>query len=369
MKLTQKPSGIWRVDFLDPKTGARRRESTRTRDKTEANRIAAKLIAGDDPFAKPEAFPKPSPVATPVKLTVETATMNDLFNHCRATIWSPTRLKSQATLRSNLKVLTSLVGKTRVRDMTQQELVALANSLWGLGYKAATVKRKMDCVGRAITEAQDWMIDGRPVLTGRPRFPKVEQKDKNQRRNLTEAEEEALFQMIDRRIDLQPMVDWQRYRMLVRFLLDTGMRLGEALAAEPRWFHAESGVWMAHIPASVTKSQKARIIPLTKAVIAMLPVLETSAVGGKLFPYKAATVWQRFNSLRLDVAEHTKQNIDDVVVHSLRHTCLTRLARKHPMHMVSKWAGHSSVTITESFYVHLTGNDLVGMADALQAPD
>lgn len=366
MKLTQKPSGIWRVDYIDPKTGARRRESCRTKNKAEANQIAAKLVAGDNPFAKPEAFPVPekAPVA---KLTVETVTMRDLFHHCQKTVWNPERLRSQATLRSNLKVLEPLVGKVLVRDMTKNKLKELSETLFGMGYKAATVKRKMDCVGRAMTTATEWDIDGKPVLVGRPKFPEIKtQADKNQRRNLTEAEEAAMFAAIDKRIEAQPMVDWRRFRMLMQFLLDTGMRLGEALALERKWFSNETGTWFVHIPAHVTKSQKARPVPCTKAVVAMIPALEQQAVGGKLFPYRPATVWQRFNSIRLDVKAAGKEDIDDVVVHSLRHTCLTRLARKHELHRVAQWAGHSSVKITESFYVHLTGTDLEDMVASLE---
>lgn len=43
-RLSQKPSGIWRVDFTDPITGKRHRVSCGTRDRGRANLAARKII-------------------------------------------------------------------------------------------------------------------------------------------------------------------------------------------------------------------------------------------------------------------------------------------------------------------------------------
>lgn len=43
-RLSQKPSGIWRVDFTDPVTGKRHRVSCGTRDRGRANLAARKII-------------------------------------------------------------------------------------------------------------------------------------------------------------------------------------------------------------------------------------------------------------------------------------------------------------------------------------
>lgn len=366
MKLVQKPSGIWRVDFIDPVTSARRRVSTGTRDRRTASQFAARLIAG---ATRPGALETETPSTVEVvtsarRLTAATATMDDLFRHCQLTVWNPKKLRSQATLRSNLKVLKPLIGHETVRSVDASRLVELANTLDRMGYAAATVKRKMDCVGKALSVATDWKIDGELVLLARPKAPKIAQQ-KNQRRNLTDAEEAALFAMLDRRVKLQPTLDWPRFRMLFRFLLDTGMRLGETLKAQVDWFRQDGGTWAIYIPGHATKSGKPRTIPLTEAVVSMLPALRLAAVEGRVFPFREATVWKRFDSLRLDVKENTRENIDDVVIHSLRHTCLTRLARKFPIQLVAQWAGHANVQITISYYSHLTTSDLEVMVGVL----
>ncbi|MFM8733053.1 MAG: tyrosine-type recombinase/integrase, partial [Phycisphaerales bacterium] len=46
-------------------------------------------------------------------------------------------------------------------------------------------------------------------------------------------------------------------------------------------------------------------------------------------------------------------------LHTLRHTCATRLIRKGATALqVQRWLGHSSVAFTTSTYVHLDAGDL-----------
>lgn len=362
MNLVQLPSGMWRVDFVDA-TGERRRLSCRTRDKRKAQLVAAQLMAGNNPWAGEAEAPEQK---APARLTATNATMNDLFDHCLTTVWA--NVRSQATLASNLKVLRPLIGDDVVRSITTARLATLRDDLQRKGYAPATIKRKLDNVGKALTAATEWEIGGLVVLPARPRMPEVKQpKDGvNRRRILSHEEEEALFAAIDRRIEAQPMVDWRRYRLLIRFLLDTGVRLGEAVQARIVWIVHDGEGWVLVIPARVTKGQRERGIPLTQAVVDMLPILNAMAGKGPLFPYSQATVWQRFNSLREDVKQQSGHNIDDVVVHSLRHTCLTRLAQIHPIQLVSLWAGHSNVKITMDYYLHHNTSDLRRMVGTLE---
>ena len=40
--------------------------------------------------------------------------------------------------------------------------------------------------------------------------------------------------------------------------------------------------------------------------------------------------------------------------HDLRHTCISQwLEDGHPMHEVSRWAGHSSLNFTDRVYTHV----------------
>ena len=61
-----------------------------------------------------------------------------------------------------------------------------------------------------------------------------------------------------------------------------------------------------------------------------------------------------------------KNGIRKVSPHSLRHTCITTLLRNQiPPQVVSKWAGHSSTSITLNTYTHLLPEDKTMCANAL----
>ncbi len=97
--------------------------------------------------------------------------------------------------------------------------------------------------------------------------------------------------------------------------------------------------------------------------------LKTTAVGGRLFPMTRATAWYLWNTIRSEVSATGKANIDDVVLHTARHTCLTRLIRSGMrLHHVSKWAGHADVVITEKRYVKVDAGDLLDAYDSVIQP-
>ena len=63
-------------------------------------------------------------------------------------------------------------------------------------------------------------------------------------------------------------------------------------------------------------------------------------------------------------------NLDDVVQHSMRHTCLIwRFRSGMYRNIVSKWAGYANVLITEQRYVHTEAGDLLDSLASLTPPD
>ena len=78
-------------------------------------------------------------------------------------------------------------------------------------------------------------------------------------------------------------------------------------------------------------------------------------------------LFRSWENIRQDVKE-AGLNIDDVTLHTLRHTCLTRLAQGGMgLLQLQQWAGHSDPKITADRYVHLRPNDLVGGLDILES--
>ena len=107
-----------------------------------------------------------------------------------------------------------------------------------------------------------------------------------------------------------------------------------------------------------TKSDRPRQLPLTQTLWAALDPLRAQAGSGRVFPSRAAAVWYWWQTIPDDLRPEGV-NLDDAVLHTLRHTCLTRLAKRLPIHKVSLWAGHSDIKVTVEHYAHLSGEDLL----------
>ena len=67
--------------------------------------------------------------------------------------------------------------------------------------------------------------------------------------------------------------------------------------------------------------------------------------------------WRNFGTVceRAGVARYSKP------LHALRKSCLTDWANHFPIHTVKEWAGHTSISTTEQFYLK------VGQTDYQQA--
>ncbi|MCG9916907.1 MAG: site-specific integrase [Phenylobacterium sp.] len=358
MNLRQKPSGIWVVDFEGP-DGNRRRVSTGLRDKREAAKRAREIVLGIDTPPPPSTAPRPGSEAA------QGLTMASLFDLCCKGDgpWSVRAAKSQRTVKSNVKILTEMLGSEPVSSIGVLRLNQLRDGLFARGYAPATVKRKLDAVSRALTYAVSLAL-----IPSRPAMPSVKI-DNLQDRVLEDDEEAAIWAAIDRRIAAEPQRQWTRFRHLIRWLLDTACRLGEPLQASPSWVATHRQRAVLEIPAWATKTGKPRAIPLSEAVVETLTYLRVTATNDKLFDMLPATVWYMWDTIRADVREQTKLNIDDVKLHTLRHTCLTRLLRGGlPLHKVSIWAGHANVKITLERYAKVNVSDLMDGLDILDAP-
>lgn len=366
--LSLKPNGIYRVDFLDS-TGTRRRLSLNTRDKQSAKRKMWDTIQAHE-----ESLKQGGSCDTPrSRQRAAGVTMNDLFDRAEKTVWHPDNAKSQGTIRSNLKVLRPLIGDAQVGEVTYTKLEELTETLKQKGYAPATVKRKMDMVSKALRMATKWSdAAGRPLLIAKPTMPSIRVANTKER-VLELDEEELVLSAIARRKDREPGRQWWRFEVLLRFLLDTGARLSEALNTGPQHISYMEGQAYVTFPRYRTKSDKPRTVPLTAAVVAGLGTIaaHTGRRRGEpsetYFPITQGTAWYMWDNIRRDLRE-LGCDLSDVTLHTLRHTCLTRLARGGlDLMRLQKWAGHSDPKITADRYVHLMPSNLTGGVDILSA--
>jgi integrase len=148
-------------------------------------------------------------------------------------------------------------------------------------------------------------------------------------------------------------------------MLETGLRIGEALHLE--WVDITltpvNGARFGFLRVREGKSKNARrVIPLTDRAAAMLRERERSKVSGFVFanregkPYLGTSINHLHRDACAPKIEGKRRAIfpADFVLHSLRHTMLTRLGESGvDAFTIMRIAGHSSIVVSQR-YIHPT---------------
>jgi integrase len=206
----------------------------------------------------------------------------------------------------------------------------------------ASINRELSTLRRLLRLAQEWKVIDR--------VPKIRmfRGEHNREFVLSYKQEELYLHMAP-----QPLKD------VALLMLDTGARPGEASSLE--WPHvrltpaAGARFGYIHIPGGKSPNAK-RNLTLTPRVAEMLRDRKLARSGDEIFvfPDKAGTGPFSVSSL-----DHQHNEFccvlgwdAEFVVHSLRHTMLTRLGESGAdAFTIKKIAGHSSVTVSQR-YVH-----------------
>lgn len=235
------------------------------------------------------------------------------------------------------------LAKANLRDVDEQ-LIARFSSNQMDKVKPATINRALSVIRRALYLAEEWkLID---------RAPKVKMLEGERQREfvLTGA-------LRDEFIGGLP----EPCKTVARFLIDTGMRVGECCALT--WDRVFLDGAQAYIFVARGKSKSARrYLPLTadaKAILERQKTISRSQyvfvrLGGRVdkdlwytAPLSRHTLSQQFTKRRRDMGLPW-----DAVLHSTRHTALTDLgAAGADAFTIQAIAGHASVT-TSQRYVH-----------------
>lgn len=381
--LKLKRSGIYFIDteVPDPATGElkRARISFDTKSKADAEEQRKLWLAGLHPK-----HPSQGGHATPAPPSIRRhkASTNSTFEgahdlgrwlqQCLSDekVWGNCR--ATATHASNVKILRRLLphGIT-VEAITAMHIYDLDKTLRDdCGYAPASRRKLLGTLSASLRRAAEPDVG---IIASRPAFPTV--KVRNTKERVVSVDEEAaMFDCIAARRDAEPLRHWAHFERLCRLLLGTAFRLGEALSCGPsnvkrkRWTdhtgQTFEGTWLG-LTAAFTKSEKPRDVPLSAALRDLLPELNANQAGGRWFPWKRGTSGPLY--LLQNIREDMKLrgfDFDDVVLHTFRHTCATRLA-EGGMDLIGlrDWLGHSDIKITAARYVHLmNGHIHVGAA-------
>ena len=240
-------------------------------------------------------------------------------------------------------------GRSLVRDVTAKNVEAWLDSTSAGDVTRRTYTRTLKVFCRwAVKEgvAETVATDGvrlRRVPTKFPRF-------------LSQSEVDRIVAAVQEGPDAHAWL-----ADLIVFAVHTGLRRGEIVNLE--WDAVDLDarlVTVTNTDTFTTKNGKDRRVPLSDTAVS---VLERIASGAST-PYVFATSTGRLTG---DYASHAflryarAAGIHDAHFHHLRHTACSWLAQRGvPTEAIRRFAGHSSITVTEK-YTHV-GDDLYSAA-------
>jgi site-specific recombinase XerD len=350
MKLLSR-GGMWQVHFTDA-AGERKRMSTKVRvnpnladkGKAQANLAALDIMR----TALLDELPAEARRAAGKVRTLAYA-LNETFEH---------RWRHQKSSKERQYVAQRIireVGYWPLASITYTRLQDYGAELEGQGDSPATRNRKMSCIQTALADAMR-----RGEIDRLPQFPHWAENNIKER-YLTRDEEGRLFATMagSTAPDDEP---GQYLRHMIELLLDTGLRASEALLDAEQ--DLGDKIWLKH---GTTKSGRGRSIPLTARAREALDYILKSPTHKRLKEMHARNPNLATQFLGRRFATMTKRaDVAGVTLHTLRHTCASRLVQAGvDLYKVKKWLGHSSVVVTER-YAHLAPDSLSSAVAALE---
>jgi integrase len=243
--------------------------------------------------------------------------------------------------------LVNLIGNIPVGQINEIAVARLVKKLDKLGAAPGTVNRYLAVLKMVLKiKKQDTS------------YIKLRKERKGRIRVISREEEQQILVLLrntehDKRRYYYPDV-----ADLVVVLVDTGLRLGEALALKYEDIDFKSNL----ISIWINKGDRPRSIPMTIRVREVLEARQTlNAV--KPFSVVQHQVHNAWRYVRKAMGlEHEKEFIP----HALRHTCASRLVNKGiDLYVVKEWLGHASINTTQ-IYAHLAPHKLVEAVAVLE---
>ncbi len=219
----------------------------------------------------------------------------------------------------------------------------------------ATVNRHLATLRRALRLAQEWkLVDRVPRIRLLP--------GERNREFVLSHDQEPKY------LEATPLL----LRDAAIMILDTGLRVGEAIGLQWPDVHLEpvGAAKFGYVHVCKGKSRNAqRNVSLTARVKAMLAERRAEAINEWVFPGERegrAIVGTSLSHQHKRVRDKLKLP-GDFVIHSLRHTMLTRLGEAGvDAFTIMKIAGHSSITVSQR-YVHPTSEAMERAFEKLEA--
>ena len=235
--------------------------------------------------------------------------------------------------------LADIVGNVRLASITECTVTKLIKSLEKRGSAVATINRYLACLKTILKQMQQ------PTS-----FIALRKERKGRIRVFSKEEERQVVQLL-RGVELSKRrAYFPELGDLMEVLLDTGMRLSEALSMRYEDINFASGL----ISIWINKGDRPRSIPMTRRVRS---ILSTRQPSDPIKPFtikdhQAETAWRWVRK------EMGLEGDKQFVIHSARHTCASRMVNAGvDLYVVKEVLGHSTIQITEK-YAHLAPHKL-----------
>jgi integrase len=282
--------------------------------------------------------------------------------------------KSLSTIRSNCKVVQQYLGADRqINTITQAVLNTTLDRMEADRLAPATINRKMQCLFSVLKRE----AEAGTLVTPIPKFKPASERQFARKFVLSREDEALLLQNVLQWNELpdipgtgrERVKSAQDYHDLFVVLADVGCRVGQAFLI--RWDDITTGLngrlqirfWRLE----EQKGGHARTLPLTTRAQAVLE-RRRRFCGDDAGPFTYLDRWRAGKYWQFAKKGTHLENVKDCVIHSLRHTCATRLLSKTgDIRLAQEWLGHRDIKTTASVYAHvLDGQKQQGLA-ALEA--
>jgi len=246
----------------------------------------------------------------------------------------------------SLKWLCDAFEGKRLEEITSGPLYEFEQMRSSAGASAPTIRRDLSCLSAMFSCAAEWEWVTHNLVPAymRARKKKGLKESPPRTRYLSHTEEELLLEVSARHL-----------REAIIFAIDTGLREEEQFSLLRSNLDWENN--QINVTADVAKNSKERAVPMLPRTLAMLSARPVTLISPYLFisgrgtrySEKSGSIWRQLQ------ATAKRAGIEDLQWHDLRRTAGCRLLQDYGMSMekVSKWLGHSSITVTERIYAFL----------------
>jgi integrase len=241
-----------------------------------------------------------------------------------------------------LKALKRYFGSFSVAGLRSTHISHYRDRRLAQGLAGATVVKDLNSLSHLLEVAtKDWGI---PLVANPVKLVRHPAVARGRNRRFVPGEEGKLFAACER----------SRATMLaavVRFALETAMRMGEILSLQ--WRYVDLQKRIAVLPD--TKTGDSRHVPLSTAAVTAISPLPRHIEDDRVF-----WTWQRADSLENAWRRAvTAAGIEDLRFHDLRHEAVSRLFELglNPMEVASI-SGHKTLQMLKR-YTHLKASELV----------